>query len=79
MNTPIFPDTPKVVIELELEDLRHIIESLLNYANYPHLNLEGLDTNARMIDLLIQLERDIIHRMNQELEEERQVREFGEF
>lgn len=74
----MYREEPKVVIELDLPDLRHIIESLLNYANYKHLNLEGLDTNARMIDLLIQLERDIIHRMNEELELERQIREFGE-
>lgn len=77
MSTPTSPDHT-VILELGLEDLRHIIESLLNYANYPHLNLEGLDANARMIDLLIQLERDIIHRVNQDMEEEQRVREFGE-
>lgn len=77
MSTPTSPEHT-VILELELKDLRHIIESLLNYANYPHLNLEGLDANARMIDLLIQLERDIIHNMNEDLEEEKRVREFGE-
>lgn len=78
MNTPTFPDDPKVLLELELGDLRHIMESLLNYGNSPQLDLEGLDTNARMIDLLIQLERDIIHRMNQEIEMQKHIREFGE-
>ena len=77
MSTPTSPEH-SVILELELPDLRHIIESLLNYANYPHLNLEGLDANARMIDLLIQLERDIIHRVNLDLEAEKRVREYGE-
>lgn len=78
MNTPTFPDDPKVLLELELSDLRHIMESLLNYGNSPQLDLDGADRNARMLDLLLQLEQDVIRQLNLQLEEEAMIREFGE-
>lgn len=78
MNTPTYPDEPKITLEVELSDLRHIIEALLNYQNSQTLDLDGVDENLRMLDLLIQLEQDIVRQLNAQIEEEMQIREFGE-
>lgn len=78
MNIPTYPNEPSVLLELSLSELRHILESLLNYSNSPVIDLDGADTNARMLDLLLQLEQHIIRQLNEDIEQEMMIREFGE-
>lgn len=78
MNIPTYPNEPSVLLELSLSELRHILESLLNYGNSSVIDLDGADTNARMLDLLLQLEQDIIRQLNEDIEQEMMIREFGE-
>lgn len=78
MSTPILPDDHTVVLELGLDDLKVVISALLCQANDQTATLGVLEDNARILDLLIQLERGVIHQMQHDLDEEKRVREFGE-
>jgi ribosome assembly protein YihI (activator of Der GTPase) len=71
-------EEPKVLLELTIPELRHVIASLLYCMNDPNLSLEDMETNDRMIHLLLQLENDLVLSASRDTEEEDYVREHGE-
>lgn len=78
MNWPTLTEEPRITLELTLSELKHIIEALMFMTESPNLKLADLERNARMLDLLIQLESDLVIELNRDIDEEQQIREFGE-